>query len=511
MTPCYGLAECSLALTMTPVPRAPQVDRVARSFADDGRALPSDAPDALEFVSCGPALRGHEVRIVDASGRELEERRQGRIEFRGPSATRGYFDSPEATARLVKADGWLDSGDLGYLAGGELHVTGRIKDVIIRAGRNVYPHELEEAVGGLKGVRKGCVAVFGARSERGTESLVVLAETRLEDAADRADLEQRIRELTQDLLGTPPEVVLLAPPGTVLKTSSGKVRRAACRQLYEEGRLIGGPPPWVQLARLTAIGWVQRAREGARAARETLGAGRFWGAFAPAYAATWGLVASLPSPELRWRAAHAGARAHLRNARVPLTVSGLEHLEGEGPAVIVSNHASYLDGIVVAAALPDPVSVVVKRELQGQAIPRVLLGGLDAIFVERFDRAASASDARQVTDALRAGKRVLVFPEGTCLRMPGLLPFHLGAFQAAAEVGAPVIPMTIRGTRDVLRPDQWFARPGRVDVEVSPPIAPQGQDFSAALALRDAARAVILAACGEPDLGGEDVRSHLGR
>ncbi len=320
MTPCYGLAECSLAVTMSPLSRPPHVDQVDRlAFSREGRAEPSEAEDALAFVSCGAPLRRHEVRVVDAAGRELGERREGRVQFRGPSATAGYFDAPEATARLRTDDGWLDSGDLGYLARGELHVTGRVKDVIIRAGRNVYPHELEEAVGELPGVRKGCVAVFGARGEEaGTEALVVLAETREEDLEARAAIEARIREAAHDLLGAPPDAIVLAPPHTVLKTSSGKVRRAACRRLYEEGRLGQGPTaPWVQMARLTVTGLAHSAREQVTQAGEALWSAKFWGTFAPAYGAAWALAATLPAEGLRWRAARAGARGVLRVAGEP--------------------------------------------------------------------------------------------------------------------------------------------------------------------------------------------------
>lgn len=264
------------------------------------------------------------------------------------------------------------------------------------------------------------------------------------------------------------------------------------------------------MARLTARGWAFAARQRLNHAGESVQAARFWAAFAPSYGAAWGFAATLPTERLRWKAARTCARAFLGLAGVPVTVRGLERLPA-GPAVLVSNHASYLDGIVVPVAVPEPVAVVVKRELERKALTRVLLRGLGAIFVERFDATASASDARQVPDALTAGRAVLVFPEGTCLRLPGLLPFRMGAFQAAVEAGVPVVPVTLRGTRYVLRPDTWFPRPGRVEVVIGQPIAPEGEGFAAAVALRDAARRQILAACGEPDLAGESAREHLER
>ncbi|MBI3030767.1 MAG: fatty acyl-AMP ligase, partial [Candidatus Rokubacteria bacterium] len=146
MCAVYGLAESAVALTVPPLGRPPRVDAVAREpFQRSGDARPArpEEPSPLRFVSCGRPLSGHEVRIVDATGRLAAERAQGRIEFRGPSVTAGYFKNPAAT-RAALRDGWMDSGDLGYWADEELFITGRQKDVIIKAGRNLYPQEVEE-------------------------------------------------------------------------------------------------------------------------------------------------------------------------------------------------------------------------------------------------------------------------------------------------------------------------------------------------------------------------------
>ena len=182
MAPVYGLAELSVGLAFPPVGRRPIVDRVQRvALARDGNATRADEHDttALEFVACGRPLPRHQIRIVDEAGSELPDRRQGRLEFKGPSATAGYFRNEEKTRGLFDGD-WLDSGDLAYIANGDVFLTGRIKDMIIRAGRNIYPHELEETVGRIDGIRKGCVVAFASRDERSsTERLVVMAETRL--------------------------------------------------------------------------------------------------------------------------------------------------------------------------------------------------------------------------------------------------------------------------------------------------------------------------------------------
>lgn len=507
LTPTYGLAECSLALAMSRVTALPKIDRIERErFSSEGRAEVSEAADALEFVSCGEVLSGHEIRIVDSAGRELAQRREGRLHFRGPSATAGYFRNEAATQSLLTEDGWLDSGDLAYVAEGEVYLTGRLKDVIIRAGRNIYPHELEEAVGALDGVRKGCVAVFGARTrESGTEELVVVAETREEDPERKRAIEESIREIAQALLGTPPERVLVAPPHTVLKTSSGKLRRAATRKLYEEGRLLASQEaPWIQFARLSAEGAWFATKERVHDLSERAWSTKFWAAFGPSYLGACGLSAVLPTLGLRWSGARACAKAFLFVAGVEVEVSGRERLAEADPSVLVANHSSYLDGVLIPVILPKPAAVVAKKELRDSPLTRILLERLGAVFVERFRRGESAEDAGAIPAVLEQGRSVLVFPEGTCRRMPGLLPFRLGAFQAAAQAGTPVIPITIRGARSVLRPSQWFARQGRIEVEVGAPILPAGNDFQAALLLRDAARAAVLAAVREPDLGGED-------
>ena len=184
---------------------------------------------------------------------------------------------------------------------------------------------------------------------------------------------------------------------------------------------------------------------------------------------------------------------------MPVNVEGLEQLP-RGPCVVVVNHASYLDGIVLTAALPRRLSFVAKSELLANPVPRIYLRRMGAHFVERFDVERGSADARQLAGVARAGGRLLFFPEGTFERMPGLMPFRMGAFVAAAEAGVPMIPIAIRGTRAVLRPDHWFPRRGTLRVTIGAPLQPQGSDWPAALALRDAARAEILRHCGEPEL-----------
>jgi len=504
LMPVYGLAECAVGLAFPPPGRGPVIDRISRlALARDGVAQPvgGAASGAVEVPSCGAPLPGHEIRIVDPAGREVGERHQGRVQFRGPSATAGYFHN-ESLTRDLRVGEWLESGDLGYVAGGEIHVTGRTKDMIKRAGRNIYPHELEEVVGDLPGVRKGCVAVFGGFDpETRTERVVVLAETRETEPGARDALRRRIDEAAARVLDTPADDVVLVPPHTVLKTSSGKLRRAACRELYERGALLGRPRTlaW-QVARLAATGTWARARAWAQRLAELSYAAAFWASLVLVAALAWPLVVALPRAHWRWSALHGLARAFLALVRAPLRVTGREGVPARGGAVLVVNHASYLDGLAVAAALERPARFVVKRELAAQRFAGPFLRRLGALFVERVEGGRGAADAQHTAEAVRAGALVVFFPEGTLYREPGLRPFHLGAFVAAASSGAPVLPTALRGTRSVLRGDQWFPRRGELELRFGEPLQPKGSDFASAIDLRARARRWILDQCGEIDL-----------
>jgi acyl carrier protein len=503
LAPVYGLAECSVGLAFPPPMRGPLVDRISRErFARSGRAEPAtDEKDALRFVACGRPLPGHQIRVVDATGREVAERVEGRLEFKGPSATAGYFRNPEQN-RLLFRDGWLDSGDYAYFAEGDVYLTGRAKDIVIRAGRNIYPHELEEAVGNLPGVRRGCVAVFGSPDPvSGTERLVVMAETREAEKQKREELRGRINALTLDMLGTPADDIVLAPLHGVLKTSSGKIRRAACHELYEQGA-APERAVWWQVMRVAWAGLLPELRRAGRVAADLLYAGWVWSLFWLLAPLTWLAAALLPRPAWGWAASRASARLYARLTGTPLAVQGLENLPAT-PCVLAANHASYLDGIVMVAALPiegRQYGFVAKKELLDKFVPRTYLQHIGTNFVERFDPQQGAADVQVVAASLRAGRCPVFFPEGTFDRNPGLLPFRMGAFVVAAEADVPVVPVVIRGTRSMLRADHWFPRRGAISVTIGAPVAPDGNDWTAAIRLRDAVRAEILGLCGEPDL-----------
>ncbi|MDJ0740499.1 MAG: AMP-binding protein [Gammaproteobacteria bacterium] len=511
LMPVYGLAEAAVGLAFPPLGRGPLIDRVDRAvLSDSGVARPAgaDDPQPLRFPSCGRALPGYALRVVDEDGQVLPDRHQGRVEFRGPSATRGYFDNPDESARLRDGD-WLDSGDLGYLAGGELYLTGRRKDIVIRAGRNLYPQELEDVVGDIPGVRKGCVAVFGSRDPvTGTERLVVMAESRRTDPAAQAELRRQIMALATDIVGTPPEVIALVPPHAVLKTSSGKIRRSANREAFEAGRIavVRRGPGALRLALASVPGLLRRA---SRRLREHAFAAWGWVAFWLLAPTTWLIVAVLPTRRSRFAVSRFMARSLMRLTATPLRVDGLEHLPPpERPCVLVVNHASYLDGPILIAALPRELAFVAKEALASQFIAGTYLRRMGAEFVERFDPRRGLDDLKRIRGIGETGRSLVFFAEGTFSALPGLRPFRMGAFVTAMEAQLPVVPVAIAGARDILHAGSWYPHRGRLAVSVGaavvppPPETNPSANWRAALRLRDRARDHILRHCGEPDLAG---------
>ena len=510
MAPVYGLAECCVGLAFPPLGRAPLLDSIDRdALARDGRALAlaPDDPRALRVVACGQAMPDHDIRIVDEAGHELGDRTEGRLQFKGPSATRGYYRNPQATRELLRGE-WLDSGDLAYTVNDEIYLTGRAKDIVIRAGRNLHPQELEDAIGAIGGVRRGCVAVFGSPDPRhGTERLVVVAETREQDPAGLEALRARIEDTVMSMIGEPPDEVILGPPHSVLKTSSGKLRRQASRQLYERGEIgRAAPGTALQALRFAWSGALPQLRRVLRAGVALLYAGYAWTVFWTIVVALLLGVMVLPGLARRRKLGQVAARAIVGATRTPFVVHGAQNLPVSRPCVVVSNHASYADALALLAAMPLGLrfAFLVKREIAARWAARVVLERTGMLPVERVDIQRSVKDAKLAAQRLQDGDSLVVFAEGTLRRTAGLYPFHLGGFTAAMQARVPVVPVAIRGTRAVLRGDQWFPRRAPVSVAIGAPLPPppSADPFSGALLLRDAARAFILEHCGEPDLAG---------
>ncbi|MGI0115337.1 AMP-binding protein [Zooshikella sp. RANM57] len=508
MAPVYGLAENSVGLAFPPVGRKPIIDRIERSALTlRGAAVPAarDDPNALSFVACGRPLIGHQIRIVDDAGYELPERMQGRLQFKGPSATTGYFGNKEKTAALFSGE-WLETGDLAYMVRGDIYITGRIKDIIIKAGRNIYPHEVEEQVGQLPGVRKGCVAAVASTDPHsGTEQLVLVVETRLLDTTAREALRNKISETCSALLDVPLDIIMFVPPRTIPKTSSGKIRRAATKALYEVGALTAKPKHlWLQLLALLISSIGSRTRRMWLRVTTLCYASYWWGVLGLLSALAWVLVMVLPRRRWRHLVVHNASQLFFCLTGIPLKRSG-DVAVPEKNVVLVANHSSYLDSLVITAAIAGEITFVAKAELAKHPFAGPSLRRLGALFARRTEAAGGVADTKQQCQAARAGERIMSFPEGTLTRMPGLLAFHLGPFQVASQEGLPVIPITIQGTRSILRDGQWFPRRGRIIVHFDESVMPEGCDFKAAVSLRDKVRSMILKRCEEPDLAKEQV------
>ncbi|MBK5940178.1 AMP-binding protein [Halochromatium roseum] len=500
LAPVYGLAEAAVGLTFPPATRGPVVDCIDRErFAVSGEALrmPCQDTHAMQVVSCGRPLSGYRLRILDQDGQPRPERLEGRLYFQGPSATRGYYRNPQATAALIQ-DGWHDTGDRGYLAAGELYLTGRIKDLIIRGGRNLYPYEVEQAVGELSGVRKGCVVAFAAADEaHGSERLVLVAETRERDPTRRTALLQRVRARATEVLGSPPDEILLVPPRSVLKTSSGKLRRGATRERWSAGRLTHAPPaPFWQLLRLGVAGLLASSARSLQHLPAQLYAGYAWLLFGLIAPWVWLGIMTLPRLRWRWRLVRAGVGLLRRLAFVSLTVRGAERIPAPNqPFVIASNHQSYLDVAALVEAIDRPLAFVAKQGLKTNPLVRWPLERLGTLFVDRFDLLRGPEEARRFAAALARGQTLGFFPEGTFLERPGLLPFRMGAFLAATAAGVPLLPVALRGTRELMRGTRFFPHPGRALIEIGEPIWPEDESWRSAVQLRDQARAFIEPRC----------------
>ncbi len=507
LSPSYGLAESSVGVAIT-VPGTPwRADRLDRErFTRTGEAVETTPGDAspLIVIGCGTPIPGHDIRVVDGAGLELPDRQEGLLQFRGPSSTSGYYRNPEATKTLFGSGDWVNTGDRAYLSGGTLFLTGREKDIIIRGGRNISPYELEQAVGDLAGIRRGCVAVFGSRdTASGTERVVVLAEMRDQDPSRHEDLKRMINDLAINFIGAPADDIVLAPPGTVPKTSSGKIRRVAAREYYERGpTAVTGGAVWLQFLRLFLAGAAPQLRRGLRTLGGALFALRAYLAFAVLIPFAFFAALLLPV-KICWEIGRTVSKWFLILSGVPVAVRGKENLEMKTPVVLAVNHTSYLDALVLLSILEfRGYAFVAKREFQENAVMRALLSGFGTQFIERFDLARSTEHAGELAEAAKRGVSLIVFPEGTLKRNTGLMAFRTGAFQAAAQAGIPVVPVSLRGIRSVLRDGTWYLRRAPVTVTIGAPIAPQGSDWAAAVVLRDQVRAEILKSCGEPDLAG---------
>lgn len=210
------------------------------------------------------------------------------------------------------------------------------------------------------------------------------------------------------------------------------------------------------------------------------------------------IVIALPGQGRRRRAAHRAGQITFWLAGIPLRVKGLERLP-EDACILAANHASYLDGPILTAAMPPRFAFVIKHEMSSAPLVGWLLTRLGSEFVQRSDKKAAGNAASRIIQKARNGACLGVFPEGTFVREPGLRHFHLGAFLTATRVGMPVVPVVIRGSRQILPAHCWWPSAGALEVEVLPAVSPQGRRGDDARELRRAVRMEILGRCSEPD------------
>jgi fatty-acyl-CoA synthase len=234
--PCYGMAECSLAVSFAAVGSgargdAIDIDRLARH----GEAKPVGR--GKTFIDCGRPLPGYEVEIRDERGRPVAERRCGRIHLRGPSVMSGYFRNPEASNEVLSADGWLDTGDIGYQVDGALHITGRAKDLMIIKGRNIWPQDLEHLAEQQPEVRPTDASAFSIADDEEGETAVLVVQSRESDPGKLAALAQRLQQAVYAEFAIHC-LIELVPPHTLPRTSSGKLSRSTARRDFLERRHV---------------------------------------------------------------------------------------------------------------------------------------------------------------------------------------------------------------------------------------------------------------------------------
>lgn len=499
--PVYGLAESTVGLAVPKPGTGYKVDKVDRkAFEENCQATPSTAENALTFVGCGKPLAGHEIRIVDEENHLLGERRVGRVQFRGPSNMQGYFNNPQATAEIYH-DGWLDSGDLGYLAEGEIYITGRRKDLIIKAGRNIYPAEIEELVGSVEGVRQGCVVAFASNNaKQGTEDLVIVAETREKNKLKREKIEAAVKDIVATTLDIVPDQVALVAPNTVPKTSSGKLQRAACKNMYEQDQLYKRKtPPWMQIVKL-ALGGISRKVIKVFAVTGKIIYTCYVAlmvllTFLPAY-----VLVRLSKKQQAEKIIHYWAKLFLYLVFCPTQIINKEKLFAKRPVIFACNHASYADAVVAVSFAPPGTRFVAKKEVFSMPFIGSIAKKIDFISVDRLDMPKGIEDAQQFKAVLDQGDNIFIFPEGTFSYAAGLRPFRLGAFKIAVETDTPVCPIGMIGTRKIFRGGERLFRPAPIIVTVSDLIIPAGHEWQDVTQLRDNTRAEIAKYCGEPTL-----------
>lgn len=502
--PVYGLAESTVALCFPPIDRVPKIDKIdlldyeKKSIAT---AVADESSKHLKFVCCGKPIPEHEVRIVNDQNQELPERMIGSIQFKGPSTMQGYYNNPEATKAIFK-EGWCDTGDLGYFADGEIYITGRKKDIIIKAGRNLFPEVIEDVTGQVNGVRKGSVVAFGVVDSRlGTEKLVIVAESQERSKEAKATMIQAIVERVAIALGVPPDEVKIVLPNTIPKTSSGKLQRSQCKMMYESGSLTKWSLPlWLQITKIVIKGGMSKCLKKIRTATQFLYTCYVWMISIVIIFPVWLAIICLPARKSR-PIARMGAKLLLKLACIKVNINDpYKSLENNIAKVLVANHASYIDGLILYSILPDEFSFVVKKGVFKAPLLKSLMSKHAHFGVDREDFQKNIEDTENIINSLKNGRSLAIFPEGTFTAAKGLRAFKSGAFKIATENNLPVLPVALSGTREVLRSHEWLLKPNTISVTVGELIYPNENSWQEITRLQSQSRVFIVSHCGESSI-----------
>lgn len=501
LTPVYGLAENTVALAV-PIPNQPmRLDRIDNeAFEKALRAIPTtDLKNSREFVSEGKAIPRHQIRIVNEDNVVLDERRVGLVQFSGPSAMSGYYQNRAATQKVYH-DGWWDTGDLGYLADEELFITGRKKDVIIKAGRNIYPEVIEELVGSIPGIRKGCVIAFGVEDTKlGTEKIIIVAETK-ESRKDKDKLSMIITEKVAASLGHPPDHIIFVAKRSIPKTSSGKLQRSTCKNAYLTGQLSKKyQSKHQQMAKLILSSFKKRSIHGLN---------KVFRFFYSLYVWLIVLITIFPAWLLILIASQKKAALILKYwttflfkmAFIPIKVINHAKTPSTTPIIYVANHCSYTDVFALHAILPPDTIYIGKKELAEFPLIGSVMKKLNYVFIDRLDFLKNIEDTKSIQTMLEDKKSILIFPEGSFSYASGLRPFKAGAFQIAVNTGSLIGPIAIKNTRKLLRDETFLFSRRPIILTFCELIKPKGADWHEVTRLRKAARKAIAEYCGEPPL-----------
>ena len=493
--PVYGLAENCVALTAPKVGSQYVTDKIDKNVFEIERvATPAkEGAPFLEFVNCGEVIVDHLIRVVNSAGAICPDRVIGTLQFSGPSQMAGYYNNDAATQKCLTEDGWIDTGDLAYLVKGSLYIVGRLKDIIIKAGRNYYPEEIEDIVSNVRGVRKGCIVAFSVQNEQlGTEQMVIVAESRVKHGAQKRKIANEIMNKVTIALGIAPDDIIVARPKSVPKTSSGKLQRAKCKQWYVDGDLGKRRLPIVaQIIKIWAKTVSIRLRQCVRCFASVV-----YTLYANILVACAGILFAISSMILPKSLNIRFIKSWLKFNLLILGISPQFTAPKEWPkGILVSNHQSYIDAAVLYSILPSNVEFVGKSGLQKVPILHYICRKIGVHFVDREHAGKSLTDLKHIEGS---NQSLLFFPEGTFGPQKGVLPFKMGAFEVAAKSSQDIIPIALYDTREVLRGGKWLMWPHRIKVELFNPVVVTSSEWSDLLQAEKHVRKLISEAVNEP-------------